>query len=1243
MNVSCPGCRTVYAIPATSPDDAPFGCPKCGWRGPVGRLPVLVSPALQSAAEPAPGDDWEEDRGQYDESDQAPIPAEEPDPAAPDPPDLGAGARFDFEQVPPLAILGAVVLVALIAYAFADKTPEPLPEWVSRASPTPRPSTSAEGARPAPAEALARLAAALGASGYERPAELFALVDEESRGMLLGYASLQATLGALGAGRGELLAQLGRDLEVDLDGRAEGESEAERFRRRYAERRARWPELYTALARLARDTLERPLLTLRRFELEPGAEEARAAATVELASGGRVTTHRLELRRREGAWQVTLPPLPAGAAKAQARLAHALFAEAAGERARALEALRGAPAELGGQPLAELLGGFRARLVERLAGDALRAARARARQDPRAAGETLEVFWKEHREALKGTRHEAALRQTLRALLGPEARPEPAARAARFAAAAAEGRRRVAALRERIAREQAAGAAARSEELARARAASVKEPLDLRLTAGYTFRGAVLSERDEQGFRVEREDEEATRSWESVPRSVALRVRRLGVRPDDAGDQLRLGYWALKQRYYANARRAFARAAKLDPSLKGRLPDVARLEAAAAVFQGELQRKGTAVEIRYPFQDAAEGQDWGFAPFPGTSARVQRGALEVSGSGTFLVGSKEIGFDERCDLSATIQSVSSGDGGCFGIGFDTDSRERLWYLVVVYPQQRVLALYRLQGDRFQPLAEQRDAVRPGRSVRVRLEVRGSKLRVFAKGETQLSLNIPPPSWRGTRVFVGGTGPGRAARIRLSEVEVKGRVRYEWLRKSFGQLEALLYGALARANELAVFRPRGEQPAPRPLSAGDAFGLSGVSAEARELYRGALQGVQSQDWPAIYRATRSLTRALDLSPGFALAYYARAQLLKRIGRSLAAARDLELAQRVCPRFHEAAALHAQVLLEVGREREALAKAAEALEIAPASAEARLTRGLCRFRGDDLQGALADFELARALDPWDEAPALLARNVRNVLEGPPWSRRFVAETKHYRVLSNTSQPSADDYGRRLEAVRAFYAQTFPLREAPSSKAKVLIFDTREGYHAYAELSLNDRVESTLGVYLPRYRQLLLYEDKDDETKEATAQVLFHEGFHQYMHALVPDNAIPYWLNEGLAEFMSACRVEGDRVVEAGRVLRGRLDDLRAFVGAQGRAIGFPELMQETPREFYSGPVSAKYAQAWAMVHFFVKGAAPDTRRRYRRYLDALRAGASAGEAFAEAWEGADWPGIERRWWAYVQKLR
>jgi hypothetical protein len=302
-------------------------------------------------------------------------------------------------------------------------------------------------------------------------------------------------------------------------------------------------------------------------------------------------------------------------------------------------------------------------------------------------------------------------------------------------------------------------------------------------------------------------------------------------------------------------------------------------------------------------------------------------------------------------------------------------------------------------------------------------------------------------------------------------------------------------------------------------------------------------------------------------------------------------------------------------------------------------------MVRFSQDELESALEDLELARALAPWRDDLIGLSRNVQNVLEGPPWARRFETTSENYVVLTNVSATAAKEYADLLEAGRAHYAKTFPLpKSGPKRRSKVLIFDTQEGYHGYSELSINDRVESTLGCYLPRYRQLLLFEEKVDKEREKTVQVLLHEGFHQFMHQLVPDNAIPFWLNEGLAEFMSAVEVSGGRVGRTGLVLKGRLENLLYFVKSRkGRPIPFQKIMQESPQQFYSGPVWAKYAQAWSMVHFFELGASAATKGRYERYVEALRAGTPGKEAFQKFWTGAKWNAIQTRWWAHVQGMK
>ena len=79
-----------------------------------------------------------------------------------------------------------------------------------------------------------------------------------------------------------------------------------------------------------------------------------------------------------------------------------------------------------------------------------------------------------------------------------------------------------------------------------------------------------------------------------------------------------------------------------------------------------------------------------------------------------------------------------------------------------------------------------------------------------------------------------------------------------------------------------------------------------------------------------------------------------------------------------------------------------------------------------------------------------------------------------------------------------------------------------------------------------------------------------------------------------------------------------------------------------MRESPAEFYSGVVWAKYAQAWSMVHFFETGAEPDVRERHQRYVAKLRAGASSDDAFAAAWSGVKWPEVQKAWRAHVDSF-
>ena len=1094
----------------------------------------------------------------------------------------------------------------------ADERPLARPS----ASPSASPRARAGAAGPFKTEEAAydALAGAWGEDAQANPQVLAAVLSARGRLRLLEWA-FEGAKRADAAEHGAVCARVGLDPAASPT--EAGAAEA-------------WLERYEPLAALARP----PLAFRGRSQVDP------ETCVRVLAGKGLWLEVPVRYQEGEAGWQVDLPQSlwgPLGALQALPRAQELLQR---GEFAEAYALIEAAPRSHG--PARQL----RFAALEALVQGALERAARASQEDPLGAAEALAEFEERHEAALGELGLSDAVGRALVALRGPEGRVEPPSRAEAFAARAKEGLGLVAGLRERIAREKTERASLLSAEQERARAESRAKPLNVPLTKSYVLKKSHVVERDARGVKIKAPAGELFLPWSRLPRGVALDLRRYGVRKDNAEDQLRFGFWALRQRRFDFARRAFARVVELDERLKPKVPDVDALEAAGTVFNGELSRSRGSLRIEYDFKEESQARDW-LPTSEETQVEVSRGELQVAskGEGLFLVGTQEIAFDGRCELEATISEVSQGAMGCFGVGFDTDREDAVWYLVAVDPAERTLSLVRFTRGKIKVLAEKKRAVRKRGDIPVEFSVSRQSLEVDAGGRSKLSVKIESPSWSGTRVFAGGVGPSGAT-LRLEKARLRGKVRRTWLRKSFAKLDALLFKALSRSDELPVFSAYGREVKARPLSAEDEFGLSGVPESALEDYRAAKEGFDAAEtWDELLPVVMRLSKVVAEAPGLAAAYYLRARLLRIMGRAAEATHELEVAERLCPRFYEAMALRARLLADQGKVSEAIKLAEQVIEIAPGQPEGYGARGLVRFELDDLEGALSDFEIARALDPTDEGYVALARNVQNVFEGPPWTETFSAETKHYSVRTNVSQSAAREYGALLEAAREHYLKKFPVPAGfEARKSKVLIFDTDEGYHAYADLSTNDRVESSVGCYLPRYRQLLLYEEKLARDKRETVETLFHEGFHQYLDALVPDNAIPFWLNEGLAEFMSAVEMKEGKVVRGGLILAGRLRDMKLYVEMTGgRIMPFPQLMQESPQEFYEGEVWAKYAQAWAMVHFFELGANESTKRRYQRYVEALRQGTSAKEAYESCWADAPWDAIQRDWWRWVQQMK
>ncbi|MCG3135200.1 MAG: hypothetical protein HMLKMBBP_02706 [Planctomycetes bacterium] len=253
--------------------------------------------------------------------------------------------------------------------------------------------------------------------------------------------------------------------------------------------------------------------------------------------------------------------------------------------------------------------------------------------------------------------------------------------------------------------------------------------------------------------------------------------------------------------------------------------------------------------------------------------------------------------------------------------------------------------------------------------------------------------------------------------------------------------------------------------------------------------------------------------------------------------------------------------------------------------------------------------------------------MARKILQRIEkGPQWVKRFDFETEHFRISSDHSITACGDVGKQLEDAFASYARHF--RGAPKSgKAQVYVFSGMDGYLDYAG-DLGTSIEGTLGVYLPRLRQLAVFLHDDRATLWDTVR---HEGFHQYLHRIT--DGVPIWFNEGAAEYFGFTRRKAGKTVlgaaggtqrELLALMRKGFTPLRAlFVMEQPAFMRKPEV---------------HYVQAWSVIHFLRETKDPRFAGLLDRYLDAILARKSAEEAYDAVLEPVIEPLIDA-WTSHV----
>lgn len=317
--------------------------------------------------------------------------------------------------------------------------------------------------------------------------------------------------------------------------------------------------------------------------------------------------------------------------------------------------------------------------------------------------------------------------------------------------------------------------------------------------------------------------------------------------------------------------------------------------------------------------------------------------------------------------------------------------------------------------------------------------------------------------------------------------------------------------------------------------------------------------------------------------------------------------------------------------------------------PSFALAYANRAVLSLMDRDFDPAKADLDKAKALDP----DLMSLTQLYKQLEGELTNNGFqgeevdIFESNNYRIVSY-SRPLAQLVAAHAEAILDYYEERFPKVNMGGLKFPVYLYKTHDDYIAAGA------PRNSGGYYSPLVRKLVLPVQKrdawkpgmkpDDGKLKNTLLVLYHEGFHQFMHQTL--EKAPQWFNEGHGDFYGGARWDPKMKRSGGMGYfrigsnEWRRQTVQSMVQA-GRFVPVERFMKMTQQEMYAngGP---NYAQAWSIVHF-LHNKPTWGKQLLVPYYKQLRKGLGLREAYKKTFARVNVDQFEEQWTEHVKGIK
>ena len=251
-------------------------------------------------------------------------------------------------------------------------------------------------------------------------------------------------------------------------------------------------------------------------------------------------------------------------------------------------------------------------------------------------------------------------------------------------------------------------------------------------------------------------------------------------------------------------------------------------------------------------------------------------------------------------------------------------------------------------------------------------------------------------------------------------------------------------------------------------------------------------------------------------------------------------------------------------------------------------------------------------------------------------PPLDHWARARSAHFTVITDGSAKDAERLAQRFERLRLVFGRLWPTARVDAKQVIVVapVGDSGLSVLLPPDWATDDAIHPA-GLMVAGIDRVYLGLRAGPEHRAVDSVAV-----HEYVHLLVETNvpAAPLWLNEGLAEFFAAGRLDESPAV-FGLPHRGHLQVLRAREWLPLEALLSATRGSASVRERWTS--ATFYAQAWLLVHYLKLADGGQHAAQLTVFTAKVAQGVPASRAALEAF--GDLAQLTRRLHAYARGER